>query len=251
MSLLPLDRPLFTDLETRSPNTPREHYLFFFCEIKELECRWRDTKRWRRRRTTFDGKQLDPSDNRVDDYQSTIDNATSRGEARLGEETAPVSRFNVIIIQSRSRGGSIFADGRKKPEEFLGSIDARFPLSPIRGGGGGLSLIYLEGWSQPVRDIISLFIVDSVPPRLISLSFFAGSRPWAPDRKMRSSWGTRIYLVDVCHGIHLYTEKSFVLYILKRRRRMVESEKCLDKHLPFSETVPKQIFSVDFFSGRG
>lgn len=67
--------------------------------------------------------------------------------------------------------------GEKKLEEFLGSIDARFPLSPIRGerrrGVCYLSSIWKDR-SQPVRDIISLFIVDSgVPPRLISLSFFA------------------------------------------------------------------------------
>lgn len=74
-----------------------------------------------------------------------------RREARLGEETAPVSRFNVIIIQSRSRGGTDFCRCTERRNSRNSSARSTRDFRCRRSGEGGgrrkglLSLIYLEG----------------------------------------------------------------------------------------------------------
>lgn len=138
--------------------------------------------------------------------------------------------------------------GEKKLEEFLGSIDARFPLSPIRGGRRK-GVCYLSSiWkdrSQPVRDIISLFIVDSgVPPRLISLSFFAGS----PDRKMRAPHGEHVSISSTCvtrRCTFIYVEKFRPIHFKTGGGEIGSEEKCSDKHLPLFPNKRIFLFSVE------
>lgn len=163
------------------------------------------------RRTTFDQKY--PRTTIV----SMIIYQRQRREARLGEETAPVSRFNVIIIQSRSRGGTDFCRCTERRNSRNSSARSTRDFRCRRSGEGGgrrkglLSLIYLEGSFATCSRYNFAIYSGQWRAATINISIllcrFSGSE------NARSSWGTRIHLVDVCHEmVYIYIRRKVSPY---------------------------------------
>lgn len=176
-----------------------------------------------------------------------------RREARLGEETAPVSRFNVIIIQSRSRGGTDFCRCTERRNSRNSSArstrDFRCRRSGEGGGGGGLlSLIYLEGSFATCSRYNFAIYSGQWRAATINISILLCRSPPTPDRKMRAPHGEHVSISSTCVTrwcTFIYVEKFRPIHFKTGGGEIGSEEKCSDKHLPLFPNKRIFLFSVE------
>lgn len=175
-----------------------------------------------------------------------------RREARLGEETAPVSRFNVIIIQSRSRGGTDFCRCTERRNSRNSSArstrDFRCRRSGERGGRrkGLLSLIYLEGSFATCSRYNFAIYSGQWRAATINISILLCRSPPTPDRKMRAPHGEHVSISSTCvtrRCTFIYVEKFRPIHF--KTGEIGSEEKCSDKHLPLFPNKRIFLFSVE------